>query len=402
MRILFVAPADSIRVAHWINQVSEQTGWDIHLFPVNSSALPHRNLRNLAVYGLSHFREQRPLRNVRWIKGLWPWPRGTGRVVKLIRRFRPEVWDNYSWLDRIVRRLKPDIVHSLGLPEAGYTAYMAWTKFQDGFPPWIATDWAGQLPLFAPFTWQRLLATQVFANCNYYFGQCEQDLQTARYLGLRGQALPFFPNPPGYDLDVISSVRQEGQTSERKLIVVNGGFDFSDRTLVALRAIERAAHHLAGFRVAIFQPTYEVEVKAELLTQDTGVPTDLYRDLSHEDILRLLGAARIYIGLHVSRTVSPMFFDAMAMGALPIESQTSFAREWISDGRSGLVVLPEDPGPVAEAIYKAAVDDALVNSAAQANRRVVMERLDIHHVRPKMIAMYETVAGERSRSRPSD
>jgi glycosyltransferase involved in cell wall biosynthesis len=161
---------------------------------------------------------------------------------------------------------------------------------------------------------------------------------------------------------------------------------------VALRAIERAAHQLDGYRVAVYQPLPEIEIKAELIAQDTGIPFDMIHHASNDDVFQLLGRSRVYLGLQVSGAVTSLFFHALAMGAFPIQSASSFADEWISNGLTGLLVPPEDPGPVAEAICKAAVDDALVDNAAQENRRMVTQLLDIHQVRPQIMAMYEKVA----------
>ena len=56
MRILFVAMANSIHTARWINQLADQ-GWDIHLFPVEDKGI-HPDLRNLTTHDfLCHSRK---------------------------------------------------------------------------------------------------------------------------------------------------------------------------------------------------------------------------------------------------------------------------------------------------------------------------------------------------------
>jgi glycosyltransferase involved in cell wall biosynthesis len=82
----------------------------------------------------------------------------------------------------------------------------------------------------------------------------------------------------------------------------------------------------------------------------------------------------------------------MIMGAFPIQSYTSCADEWIENGKTGLIVPPEDPEIIAVAIRRALTDDALVDSAAEENMRVATERLDQSIIQPQVIAMYEKVA----------
>ncbi len=83
------------------------------------------------------------------------------------------------------------------------------------------------------------------------------------------------------------------------------------------------------------------------------------------------------------------------MGAFPIESQTSCADEWICNGQTGLIVPPEDPGPVGDAILRAALDDELVDNADRENQHIVAERLERHNLHRKIMEMYEQIIAQR-------
>jgi glycosyltransferase involved in cell wall biosynthesis len=302
----------------------------------------------------------------------------------------------------VIRRIKPDVVQSVGLSVGGTLTYLAKSRSREKFPPWIAADWESQMQLLDYMSLGAIDPSAVLSSCDYYLCQSPRDLEEARNKRFLGQALPFFPNGGAIDISHCSQFRQPGPASKRRLILVNGCPQWPGRAFVALRAIERAAHQLDGYRVAVYQPLPEIEIKAELIAQDTGIPFDMIHHASNDDVFQLLGRSRVYLGLQVSGAVTSLFFHALAMGAFPIQSASSFADElkllfygycvWISNGLTGLLVPPEDPGPVAEAICKAAVDDALVDNAAQENRRMVTQLLDIHQVRPQIMAMYEKVA----------
>jgi glycosyltransferase involved in cell wall biosynthesis len=81
----------------------------------------------------------------------------------------------------------------------------------------------------------------------------------------------------------------------------------------------------------------------------------------------------------------------MTMGAFPIQSCTACADEWITPGTSGILVPPEDPEAVAEALRRALQDDDLVEQAARINERVIADRLDAETVRRQVVEMYESV-----------
>jgi glycosyltransferase involved in cell wall biosynthesis len=85
----------------------------------------------------------------------------------------------------------------------------------------------------------------------------------------------------------------------------------------------------------------------------------------------------------------------MVMGAFPIQSCTSCADEWIQEGRSGLVVPPEDPDVIAHAILNALKDDTLVDEASKINERVAAERLDQVKIKPLVIKMYQEIYESR-------
>ncbi len=138
----------------------------------------------------------------------------------------------------------------------------------------------------------------------------------------------------------------------------------------------------------------DVRIAAELLQQELGIPVDVVPHCGHDEILSLFGRARIYLGLSISDAISTSLLEAMAMGAFPIQSNTACADEWITDGMSGLIVPPEDPQTVADAIRTALGSDALVDEAARINQRVAMERLDRRTIRDQVIRMYRDIYNE--------
>tara|TARA_Y100000310_G_scaffold192929_1_gene192845 strand:+ start:162 stop:551 length:390 start_codon:yes stop_codon:yes gene_type:complete len=117
------------------------------------------------------------------------------------------------------------------------------------------------------------------------------------------------------------------------------------------------------------------------------------------EILRHQGESRVYLGLGISDGLPNALLEAMIMGAFPIQSNTSCADEWIQDGKTGILVHPEDPQAIAAAIQRAVTDDTLVNRAADINTRVAAERLDQSVIQPQVIEMYENVASQGSSAR---
>ena len=400
MRILFVAFPGSIHSVRWINQLADE-GWDVHLFPSNNVEL-HPDFRNITTYGFSIFRPKDLDPSIRW-EQLWPRRRGLSRLGMLMSRFNPGLGDRSKWLAKVIRKLKPDLVHSLEFQHAGYLT-MAAKEHLAGkdFPSWAVTNWGSDIYLFGRLPEHAAKIKAILSDCDYYLCECRRDVKLAQSLGLKGEVLPTWPATGGFNIEAMLKLRQPGPTSARRVIVLKGYQNWAGRALVGLRAIEMCADVLQGYKVKIYLNTPEVKLAAELLTVNTGIPVETYgadNAIKNEDVLRLHGSARISIGLSISDAISISLLEAMIMGSFPIQSDTSCANEWLRNGESGVIVPAEDPCPIAAAIRRAVTDDELVDRAAAINQRTAFERLHTSVIRPQVVEMYKRMLASGKRER---
>jgi len=296
-------------------------------------------------------------------------------------------------LTNCIKRIKPDIIHSLEFQGAGYLTLEAKKDFKGKFPKWIATNWGSDIYLFGRLAEHRERVRAVVENCDFYSCECERDVILAREYGLKGKVLPVFPNAGGFDLEQCRSLRAPGKASERKLVLLKGYQGWAGRALFGLRALARCADILRkqGFSVVIPSASPGVDIAAELFTQETGVPATIIPPCSHTEMLKFYGCARIYIGLSISDAISTSLLEAMVMGAFPIQSCTACADEWVVDGQSGLIVPPEDVDYIEKALRRALTDDLLVDGAASRNAQIAESKLDASTLKVKVIDFYHQV-----------
>ena len=381
MRILFVAISDSIHAARWIGQLKDQQ-WNVHLFPSADHGLIHPAISGVKIH-------QAPYE--------WPARHGSHLARGLVTYLRKVVasrWPEYraNRLARVIRRLKPDIVHSLEFQSAGYLCLEAKKLMGSDFPTWIATNWGSDIYLYGKLPAHRERIAAVLGSCDFYSCECARDIGLAKTFGLKASVLPVLPNSGGFNLHEVLSLRTAFPTSQRRTIMLKGYQHWAGRALVGLRALERCADLLKGYRLRIFSASDDVALAAELFSASTSVPVNLIPpDTPHREILAMHGQARISVGLSISDAISTALLEAMVMGSFPIQSRTACADEWIEHGRTGMLVPAEDPEQVEEALRIALKDDDLVDSAAAANLDTARRRLDQRIVKSEMLKFYATV-----------
>lgn len=387
MRILFIAMTESIHTARWISQL-KACNWDIHIYSSTGEIDIHEEITNVTFHRclLPKVVIRSARKKVSYIFKIFDFI--TRRLLKnRIQEFRTRE------LSRVINRIQPDIIHSLEFQSAGYLTMKAKENYKKGkFPTWIATNWGSDIYLFGRLIEHESQIKRLLNNCDYYSCECLRDVELAKLYGFTGIVLPVFPNTGGFDFTMVDALRKSGPTSSRRLIMLKGYQGWSGRALVGLRALERCADLLQEYQIGIYSANYDVQIAAELLTKATGVRTFLIPNKTkHQEMLRLHGQARISIGLNISDGISTSLLEAMVMGSFPIQSFTAATDGWIVDGDNGIVVHPEEPTDVEQALRRALTDDQLVDQAATINYQVVREKLDSESLRNKSIDMYSQV-----------
>jgi glycosyltransferase involved in cell wall biosynthesis len=397
LRVLFVGMPDSVHLARWIRALDD--------VPVDCFLLPTTayNVHPLLLEAGSRVRVLRlePLRSravSERVTDRLLTARGWGdaaagpfkdRAVAAIERHFPAGW-RASVLAMAVRAGRFDVVHTLETQGAGYLYLGALPSIAQR-PLWLHSNYGSDVSLFARIPEHRTRVVELLRHVDVHLAECCRDQRLVVSLGFRGRCEDAIPNGGGLDLAACALSRR-GPPSTRRVIAVKGYQSFAGRALVALEALKRARAAAAGFSIQVFSAGDDVTLASHLLAADFGLDVTVLPTLSHGDMLRLHGSARVSLGLSISDAASTSLLEALAMGSFPIQSDTACLDEWITPGVSGLAVPAEDPALVAEALTRALTDDALVDRGAELNLVTAAERLDDRQLRPRIIAVYEAAA----------
>ena len=386
-RLLVVAMAESVHTARWLSQLEGQ-GFDVHLFPLSHRPL-HSGLRDLTAHTTVRRRPPGLDAGVR-LRGV-PWPVRKGAVrlqwtVEALPGMSPA-----ARLARAIRRVRPDAVHAMEMQHAAYLTLEARRLLgPERFPPWIYSCWGSDLYHFGRQAEHAGRIAEVLGAIDFLVTDCERDRGLAATMGFTGTFLGVFPGPGGFDLERMRRLRAPGPPSERRVIALKGNHEaqWVGRALVALEAVGRVAGELAGHELVVYSASDNVSSAAAELARRTRLAVSVLPSSPPDEILALMGRARIAIALSVSDGTPNAMLEAMVMGALPIQSDTVSTAEWIADGDNGLLVGPEDADGVERALRRALADDALVDAADERNRALTQQRIASEVVGPQVLAAY--------------
>jgi len=422
-KILFVAMSNSPHAARWIQLIADE-GWDLHLFPVYS-AQPHSYLRNITIH--KPWRELQPFSNWKMllhdpssffskrlaknqnnpsqiiIKNIYPFPvvSSLNRALSHLKSaplgesdvcaplpYGPHV------LARLIKKLKPTLIHSMEFQHAGYNVLRAKELIgSKKFPKWLATNWGSDIYHYRQFNDHHQQITRLLKNLDYYSCECHRDIDIARQMGLVAKTMPVFPNTGGFDIPALSKIRERIAPASRRLIMIKGYQHFAGRALVALEAVKTCVDILLArnYKIIIFSPSIEIFDQVEKMRQQYDLNIETLGYAPHEKMLELFAEARLYLGVSVSDAISTSMLEAMAMGAFPIQTNTSCCEEWIKDSVSGFIIPPDDIAYIGKRIRQALVDDALVTQASNFNWNTVCNRLDQKLLKQKEILFYNEI-----------
>jgi glycosyltransferase involved in cell wall biosynthesis len=393
MRILFVTMAESIHTARWISQLQGEN-WDIHVFPY-AEGHPHPQMRNVTIHRMLRLPSSEIHSSVRQTGLPWPFRRGGGRLAQTLGRVAPKSISQQARLARVIRSIKPDIVHVLEMQRAGYLLLDA-RKHMGGctFPPLIYSSWGNDIFFFGRQPQHAHRIREFLALCDHYIADCERDVQLAREFGFKGEVLGVFPVTGGFNILHMQSLGEPRAVSSRRVIAVKGyhNVEYGGRALAALEALRLCADVLVGYEVVIFSASEEVCKEAGDIAKSTGIAFHVLPAGLPDEIAKVMGKARLAIGVSVTDGTPCSMLEAMIMGAFPIQSDTLSTGEWIKTGENGFLVPPANAQSIALAVREALKDDGLVERAAHINREMMARLVDQRVLRPRIVEMYRKVA----------
>lgn len=355
LKILLVGMADSIHLSRWISQFDNS---DL-IFEVVSSS-PHRRIQRGIKSRIDISRRvsmgfvSRYLSLPMWVadRVLSDWVRGI----------------YIAWR---VFMFKPDIVHVHELQNAGYATRRAFQIIKREKPKLIVTNYGSEIVWFSKFNAHRKKLKALLEITDAFSAECTRDYDLAREIATGFESLPLMPVAGGLSI-------RSGPEMARNKIAIKGYENHWGKALAVLDAVSSLRGNVSKFEIVLYSCNRPVIRAAKRAAKSSNIKITTFRKgaLSHRQVLDLFETSLVYIGHSLSDGISTSMLEAMAMGAIPIQTDTSCADEWIVDKQTGFLIRPYETELLSSALLAIVSFEFDSDYARKENYKVIRARYD--------------------------
>ena len=380
MKILIVGMINSIHLARWLEHLYRQKELKIFVFPVFPTKIHPKLLK------ISSLKNKKS--NIKIIK---PFP--TEIINIILFKVLNYLFGNFfiiKWLNYNIYKLKPNFIHSHELSTSSILCLNAKSFYKGDFPRWIVTNWGSDLLFFLKKKKYKNQLKKILELSDYYSAECHRDFLIAKKVGTNAKFLECILNSGGINLRKTKNISKKILTSSRNIILIKGYHGLFGLALNALKAIEKIHIKLKNYKVIIYSADKVVVNYCDKLKKK--IDLEIYpvsQNLTSSQMYSLFSRSKIYIGLSKSDGISTSLLEAMALGAFPIQSNTSCANEWVINNKTGFIVQPKNINLISKKILSILNNNSFVNSAAARNRKVIEKKANSREIKKKIIDIYK-------------
>ncbi|MFC2001653.1 glycosyltransferase [Chloroflexota bacterium] len=345
MKIAYIADANSIHTQRWANYFAGK-GHEVHIISTRPPALPGVNVHRIGCTGFKLLSD----------------------MVSLFQ------------CKRLLKRIKPDLVHAHFITGYGFLGALM------SYHPFIVSVWGSDVlidPKNSKLTEYAL---------RYTLKKADAITCTSPYL--YKATLPYAPQhsiikiiPFGIDLGVFKlpskPPNRPGKTiGTLKRLDPVYGIDYLIRSIPHIRQKHKD--------VRILIAGYGNQKPYQQAAQEIGVEknVEFIGTVPHAAVTEYLSRLDIFVMPSLSEAFGVSALEAQALGIPVVATNIGGIPEIVKDGESGLLVEPQNPKAIADAIIRLLDDEALRKRMGARGRKLVEEKYDWNENAKEMEALY--------------
>ena len=382
MKIIIVGMVNSIHLVRWVEHLYNYKKLEILIFPVFPARVHPRLLK---ILNLSDKKS-----NIK-IAHLLPWGKLNFWLLKFMNFLFKSFFLSY-WLNFLIKKTNPEYIHSHELSTSSILCLKARLNFKGTFPKWIVTNWGSDLYFFYKKKKFKENLKKVLQLSNFYSAECRRDYKIAKKIGIKATFLDCVTNSGGIPLQSVKKINKKQLTSSRKIILIKGYHGLFGLALNSIKAIQKISQHLREYTIVVYSADQIVVDYCNSISKKLDLKFQIYSNninLTQKEMYGLFSKTKVYIGISKSDGISTSLLESMALGAFPIQSNTSCANEWILNNKTGYILPPYNIKLISKKILLAINNDKQVDLAAKLNWKTIVKRADSNKIKKIIRKIYK-------------
>jgi glycosyltransferase involved in cell wall biosynthesis len=394
MKLAYLADARSPIAINWIRWVVEH-GHEVHWISSRPAEPPFPGLASFRVLpifpelpsGVKISRKNRWLHPAATILRHWWMPfRVSARAMEL---------------NRLMRDIRPDLLHAMRIPQEGMVAAEA--KRLIGpvrSTPLLVSVWGDDFTYHARSSPMMVSLTRTtMRKADALHADCRRDIKLGFDWGLRIDTMTMVePGNGGIRLDAFSNEKQAFSIIQKYSLPKDAFFILNPRgirnvarTDTFFRAIPIIKKEIPNAHFLAVKMAESGEAMDWVRSLGIGNCVSLLPAMSMEEMPEVFRLSPVMVSLTMHDGLPNVLLEAMACGSYPVCGDLESLREWIDDGRNGSLVPAGDPKMVAGTIIRVASDAKLRRQAAERNRANIAERAEWNSVMGRVEEFYRAM-----------
>jgi glycosyltransferase involved in cell wall biosynthesis len=303
----------------------------------------------------------------------------------------------------VFQSVQPDLVHAMRIPFEGMVASAVKSA-----TPLLVSVWGNDFTLHAPATPMMTAHTQrTLERADGLHTDCRRDVRLARQLGfqtgrpdivlpagggIKGQL--FHPGEP--DMDALTEPLASLMRSippDAPVVVNPRGFRAYVRNDTFFQSIPHILTQLPHTQFLCPAMAGEAQALRWIERLRIADSVHLLPMLLPVEMAAIYQRAEVTVSVTEHDGTPNTLLEALACGCFPVVGDIESLREWIEDGKNGLLIDPADPGALAGAVIQALSRKDLREKSRQSNLAMIAERAEYTGVMAKAANFYQELIG---------
>jgi glycosyltransferase involved in cell wall biosynthesis len=365
MRILFVADGRSPISQNWVRYFAKNEGHDVYLASTFACELDFP-VERLEITPVAFSGLKRPIQRTTNTSS-----RTVGLRTRIRQWFGPlTIPGSARKLRAFIQDVQPDIVHALRIPYEGMLASSALQRMDI---PFMVSVWGNDFTLHAPST--RLMkhyTRKTMKRADALHADCARDIRLAGEWGLVNEKTTFLAPGNG---GVKTGIFYPPQKPASEPVIVNPrGFRAYVRNDAFFKAIPLVLNRRPDARFVCSSMDGESQALQWIKELDIAHAVRLDAPVPHAQMAEIFRSAQLMVSPSIHDGTPNSVLEGMACGCFPIAGDLESIREWITHAHNGLLMDPNDPGSIADAILLGLEREDLRREAAGLNLKLIAVR----------------------------